>query len=282
MMCCIASSKTSQSFPAHNRLITLMKPALQNGFNLVEMAIVLMIVGLLLGGMLVPLSAQIDQRNVSDTQKTLSEIKEAIIGYAIVHGRLPCPASSTSYGLESFSLSPVVGNASNGYCSNFYNGFVPAAMLGITPVDSQGYAIDAWNNRIHYAVTAVTAIVAGFNSGNAFTVFTTANGMRAATISNLSPNLLVCSTASASLISCSVANSSLTSSPGVPVVIYSTGKNGKTGGTSADEAENPNPNSADNDRVFVSHLPTPTFDDLVVWVSPNILYNRMVATGMLP
>jgi prepilin-type N-terminal cleavage/methylation domain-containing protein len=242
-----------------------------SGFTLIEMAMVLMIVGLLLGGMLVPLSAQMDQRNVSDTQKTLSEIKEAIIGYAIVYGRLPCPASSTSYGTENFASG---GNASNGNClnyPNFYNGFVPAATLGITPVDNQGYAIDAWNNRIHYAVT--------FSNANAFT---TTNGMSVAGLSALVPNLLVCSTASTISTGCSVANSSLTSSPGVPVVIYSTGKNGQNGGTSADEAENPNPNSADNDRVFVSHLPTPTFDDLVVWISPNILYNRMVAAGKLP
>jgi hypothetical protein len=68
----------------------------------------------------------------------------------------------------------------------------------------------------------------------------------------------------------------------VPAVIYSTGKNGASGGTSADEAENPNPNSADNNRVFVSHDFTPTFDDMVIWISPNILFNRMVAAGKLP
>lgn len=263
-----------------------MKPALQNGFSLVEMAIVLMIVGLLLGGMLVPLSAQMDQRNVSDTQKTLSEIKEAIIGYAIVHGRLPCPASATTNGLESFASMPVVGNASNGYCSNFYNGFVPAAMLGVASgVDNQGntgFAIDSWGNRIHYAVTAVTATVSGFNGGNAFTVFTTANGMRAATISNLSPNLLVCSTATGISATSCAANTALTSSPGVPVVIFSTGKNGGQGSAATDEAANLDGTNANSNRTFVSHLPTPTFDDLVVWVSPNILYNRMVAAGTLP
>lgn len=257
------------------------RPAVEkcnSGFTLVEMAIVLMIVGLLLGGMLVPLSAQMDQRNVSDTQKTLSEIKEAIIGYAIVHGRLPCPASATTNGLESFASMPVVGNASNGYCSNFYNGFVPAAMLGITPVDSQGYAIDAWNNRIHYAVTAVTATVSGFT----FTVFTTSNGMRTATLPVLAPNLLVCSTATGISATSCAANTALTSSPGVPVVIFSTGKNGGQGSAATDEAANLDGTNANSNRTFVSHLPTPTFDDLVVWVSPNILYNRMVAAGTLP
>jgi len=31
-----------------------------------------------------------------------------------------------------------------------------------------------------------------------------------------------------------------------------------------------------------SHSFTPVFDDLVVWVSPNILFNRMVVAGKLP
>ena len=251
-----------------------MRPAVKKehyGFTLIEMAMVLMIVGLLLGGMLVPLSTQMDQRNVSDTQKTLSDIKEAIIGYAIANGRFPCPASATSNGVESFFS----GGASGGYCSNFNNGFVPAATLGITStVDNQGntgFAVDSWGNRIRYAVT----------SSNGY-AFTETNGMSTVGMSSLQPNLLVCSTASSSSTSCSVANSTLTSSPGVPAVIYSTGKNGASGGTSADEAENPNPNSADNDRVFVSHDFTPTFDDQVIWISPNILYNRMVAAGKLP
>lgn len=56
------------------------------------------------------------------------------------------------------------------------------------------------------------------------------------------------------------------------------------GGT--DEAANPNPNSANNDQVFVSHPRSAAagneFDDIVVWLSPDVLYNRMVAAGQLP
>ncbi len=41
---------------------------------------------------------------------------------------------------------------------------------------------------------------------------------------------------------------------------------------------------ADND--FVMHTitqPGPNeFDDLVTWISPNILYNRLIAAGRLP
>ena len=71
------------------------------------------------------------------------------------------------------------GNASNGQCSNFYDGFVPSATLGLSPVDSQGYAVDAWNNRIHYAITS--------SNGDAFT---TTNGMRRPGLSARNPDLL--------------------------------------------------------------------------------------------
>ncbi len=250
------------------------------GFTLIEMAIVLFIVALLMGGLLPTLTSQIEQRRNSDTSKQLNEIKDALIGYAVINGRLPCPASSTSNGAEY----PVGG----GNCTNFYNGFVPAATLGLSgTTDSSGFLIDSWGNRIHYAVTSWNSPSPVLND-----VFTTANGMSTVGMSNFpttgTPHLQVCSTASASSTSCSVANSALTASPGVLAVIYSTGKNGGYGGTGPDEAENPNPKSADNDRVFVSHLPTGSgapngyFDDIVIWISPNVLINRMVAAGKLP
>ena len=59
-------------------------------------------------------------------------------------------------------------------------------------------------------------------------------------------------------------------------------------GTGTDEAANPNPNSADNNRTFVSHTPTGSsatngeFDDLVIWISNSTLLNRMVSAGKLP
>ncbi|MBI4998553.1 MAG: type II secretion system protein [Rhodocyclales bacterium] len=61
----------------------------------------------------------------------------------------------------------------------------------------------------------------------------------------------------------------------VPAVILTKGKNGA--GANANEVEN---SDADND--FVSKEPDPAYDDLVIWLSPNILFNRMVAAGRLP
>ncbi len=234
-----------------------------HGFSLAEMAIVLAIISLLLGGLLPTLSAQIELQRTGETRKQLDEIKEALLGFAIINGRLPCPASSTSNGAES----PVTGT---GLCDHNYDGFVPAATLGLSGANGSGFAVDSWGNRIRYAVTAW--------SGNTFTV---PNGMSTKGISGLSPTILVCSTATGITGSSCASGTALTSSPGVPAVIFSTGRNGASGGMGADEAAN-----LDNDQTFVSHAISAAsgneYDDIMIWVSPNILLNRMVAAGKLP
>jgi len=242
----------------------------QSGFTLVEMAMVLAIMTLLLAGLVPTISGQLEQRRSAETKKQLEEIQQALIGFAIINGRLPCPATSASKGVES----PTGG----GTCTNPYNGFVPAATLGISTRNEDGLVLDAWNNPIRYAVTQANSYA-----------YTTSNGMASTGISALTPNLLVCSTATGiSGSDCGSADYKLTAGDGVPVVIYSIGKNGATGGTSTDEAANPNPNSADNNRTFVSHTPTGSsatngeFDDLVIWISNSTLLNRMVAAGKLP
>lgn len=225
-----------------------------HGFTLTELAVVLVIVALLIGGMLLPLTAQDNIRRVQETQATLDRARDALIGFATTHDRLPCPAKDAATGTEDCTIA---------------TGFLPATMLGIAPVDGNGYALDAWNQRIRYAVTSA-------NGG----VFTTVNGMRNTTLTALAPNLRVSASAAAGA-------TDLTAT--AVAVIWSIGGNGSDltrGGVGADEQENPNPNSATYpdptaDR-FVSHEPTPTFDDIVVWLSPNILFNRMIAAGRLP
>src|SRR5688500_4727135 len=91
------------------------------GFTLVELAIVLMILTLLLSGMLIPIGAQIQNRRIAETQKTMENIKDALIGYAISHKYLPAPASDLVTGIS------VTCNPSAITCS----GFVPWKELGI-------------------------------------------------------------------------------------------------------------------------------------------------------
>lgn len=235
----------------------------EKGFTLVEMAMVLAIVALLLAGLVPTISGQIEQRRSAETKTQLNEIQQALIGFAIIKGRLPCPATTTSNGLEN----PSTG----GTCTNFNDGFVPGATLGLNSLNDQGLVLDAWDNPIRYAVTSWSS-----------STYTTADGMATAGLSALSPNLLVCNTATGITSGCA-SGEALTADPGVPVVIFSTGKNGATGGTGTDESEN-----LDDDRFFVSHTPTAAsfangeFDDLMVWISNQVLLNRMVTAGKLP
>lgn len=239
-------------------------PGIARGFTLIEMAIVLLIITLLLSALLVPLGTQVEQRKIAETQKTLEEIKEALFGFAIANGRLPCPASAAS-GVES---------PTGGVCDP-WNGFVPAITLSISPTDNQGFAIDGWGQRIRYAVTTSNT-----------SAVTTGDGIRSLSLGmgEFSPDLHVCaSSTGVTAGACGPVVNTNTLTASAPAVIYSLGTNWATGGTGADEAEN-----LDADKVFISHVPSSAtapngeFDDIVVWLSPNILFSRMLAAGKLP
>ena len=115
----------------------------QSGFTLVELAIGIIIIGLLLGTSIMTLSAQLEQRNRSETARLLREVSDALLGFAIANSRLPCPAVGNATGVEAFNSEPA--------CS-VSDGFLPAITLSLTPRDKNGYLLDAWGNRIRYAV----------------------------------------------------------------------------------------------------------------------------------
>jgi len=65
----------------------LTKPA--RGFTLLEVSIVLLIMGLLMGTVMRPMGADMEKRQRSETQKLLFEIRESLIGNAAMHHKLP-------------------------------------------------------------------------------------------------------------------------------------------------------------------------------------------------
>ena len=72
----------------------------------------------------------------------------------------------------------------------------------------------------------------------------------------------------------------------IPAVVISHGKNRSVPAelaniNSPDEYENADSNDLDVYRNY-SQKPGHEFDDLVIWLSPNVLKNRMVTAGMLP
>ncbi len=123
-------------------------------------------------------------------------------------------------------------------------GTLPYKDLGVTDKDANG-------------VVLIYAVTAGFADGaTPFTLTTTGT-------------MIVCPSA-ATCPATYLTNNAV-------AVIISRGANWATA-SSADELENTN-----GDTKFVSHdFVQNGFDDLVVWLSPNTLFNRMVAAGQLP
>ena len=245
----------------------------QKGFSLVELSVVILILGLLLGGLMMPLSAQREGAKLRNGKEQLESIREAIEGHALVNGVLPCPATAASNGLAS---------SSGGGCDE-QHGFVPATTLDLSGRrNDDNLLLDPWGSPVRYSVSASDAD----NNGN--WDFVTAGEMREVTIAGLQPDLVVCSTAAgASGTACG--NASQTLSDSAPMVVYSLGRDWRSF-SSADELENVGatvgtgggyPVNADN--VFVTRqfadAPGAEFDDLVVWMPPNVLYGRLVAAG---
>jgi type II secretory pathway pseudopilin PulG len=274
--------------------------ARQRGFTLTEIAIVFMIVALLIGGTVLTLSAQNEAREISDTQRTLEQAREAIIGFALRNGRLPCPAPGFGIATERFCVeavaygaagpcTPTLAVQAHGRCSN-PNGFVPAATLGIGPIETNpgspnfGLLLDSWLQPVRYTVTQVDAPAPP--SPAATKLFTAPGEMRNHLLTNppVPPDLLVCTTGAGAAPGAPPALPACGVGPGfqTPALVHSTGKSvAPVGG---DEIENTNAEG----RLFVSRPPAPFdptpaagFDDLVIWVSPNILYGRLIATGAL-
>ncbi|TMF04389.1 MAG: type II secretion system protein, partial [Chloroflexi bacterium] len=116
----------------------------QRGFTLTELAVVFTIIALLIGGGMMTLSAQVEQRNNDETVRRLNAAAEAVLAYAIVNRQFPCPAVAGATGDEA--------PAGGGACTNWYGGFLPARTIGFQPTDPQGYGVDVWGNRIRYAM----------------------------------------------------------------------------------------------------------------------------------
>jgi type II secretory pathway pseudopilin PulG len=108
------------------------------GFTLIEIAIVLIVITLAISSLLIPVRVQFEQANRQETLNTLGQIKAALISYAAVNGRLPCPALDYEYG---DGHDAEVGRENSTLCGQ--EGTLPWIDLGV-----KGY--DAWGNLFRY------------------------------------------------------------------------------------------------------------------------------------
>lgn len=230
------------------------------GFTLIEVAIVVIVLTLLLGGLLIPLAAQVDQRRYAETDKTLAEIKDALIGFAQTNGRLPCPSQAGGNGVAPLD------------CDGRYEGDLPWATLNV-PMG------DAWGRRFRYRVSKPLVIKqliypTSFNPDDGIIIF--AN-------SKLPTNVLA-RDVSAIVISHGK-NGFGTAGLAPPPAATDEAKN-------TDSVANNRP--SESDRTFVvrarttggagcsdtaAGAPFCEFDDAAVWISPFVLFYRMSQAG---
>jgi len=268
------------------------------GFTLTELAVVLTIVAFLLASLMYTLSAQSDQRNFEETRRRIEQARELLLAFAVVNGRLPCPARSaatlapvtvagdevrTTGAGDPDCIGDTVVDYYGGTNAGVTLGLLPARAIGFQQVNSGGLAIDAWANPIRYAVAHLATGCAGALT---YPHWTNAANLKANGISCQPNDLLICKSASGITgTTCGGAANQIMSQSLVAAVVYSTGKNGGTpsGGTGLDEAANLN-----GDRVYVFHLPTPSdfvngeFDDQMLWITSGELYGKLISAGVLP
>ena len=309
----------------------------QQGFSLIELAVVIIVVGLLLTGLLLPLATQVEISRVEETKRQLAQIREALLGFAMVNGRLPCPATPDTRGHEAPWTPTATNEAGEKWCARtpgadgnwntpddvtFQHGFVPAVTLGIPgPVNNDELLVDAWGNPFRYSVSrrdltegpAATPLDLDDDEWD----FVVTGEMRQegpAVFQGSADLLVVCNNSpneTNGAINDTACDDTVTP-PSIPVtevapaVFFSMGPDGAAlrDTNSLHQLENAGerkppslerfppanqyPISADGDLVFVSRErrgqvdDASYFDDLVEWISPTVLYYKLVSAGHLP
>lgn len=289
-----------------------LKIRLQQGFTLVEVAIVLLIVAILLGYSVAMFPVQQDLKKYRKLDRDMDDIVAHLIGFAQVNGRLPCPdtigdingtGAGIPDGLEDWddvidNVDTVGGTApADGIidsCKGFF-GFLPAGTLGLTgAIDTSGRLLDPWGEPYLYHVSNIDFNSVGGLGGTDGDIDTLAgadlvspNGIGEEGLSFVSPNLSICTDSNnvtATDVVCDGSGTSIVTN--AAAVIISTGKDiGQIASNIQDENQD-DFDDGTNDLVYTfstrSDVAGAEYDDGVRWISPNVLYSKMIEAGQLP
>lgn len=234
------------------RYVSVLSIKDRNGFTLIELAMVLFIVTLLLGGLLVPLATQMEARQRNDTSEQLERIREALIGFAIINGRLPCYTSETDPSSALYGEEDPVCNPAG----RTTDGILPWKTLGVREVDPWGIprtgTADPWIGYWRYRVDLAF-----------FSVFTLNTDFSAP---------------SEQLSVVDAAGNLLNSTSERPIaVIYSTGANQAADGQNITYEQ-----TVTDNPTYQGGSVSGSFDDMTIWLTRPLLFNRMVTAGRLP
>jgi prepilin-type N-terminal cleavage/methylation domain-containing protein len=120
------------------------RPDAASGFTLIELAIVIVIIGIVIATIATVLPTLIQSSKIKQAKAILEKTTYAIEGYLDANGRCPCPDTSGD-GLENRNDNATPGDASDDTCSA-YVGNLPYLTLGFSS------GLDNWQNPIKYGV----------------------------------------------------------------------------------------------------------------------------------
>lgn len=144
---------------------SMQRRAFTTGFTLLEMAIILIILGSMAGGLLVLSTKKIEQNKFDVTIERIESINTVIKKYAEKGFILPCPASPTaSLNSEEFGKSDDCRNSTpaladimvvnSGQNEEVWVGAPPTRELNLPDITM----FDGWGNRLRYAVIKKLAL----------------------------------------------------------------------------------------------------------------------------
>lgn len=257
----------------------------ESGFTLVEIAIVLLIVTILLGYTVALLPVQQELRQYRAADDEMEKILDSLYAFAQVKGRLPCPDTVVN-GLGVLNGEEDVIDGPPTRCVSYF-GFLPAKNLGLSgkyndlshPV-APGGLLDPWGSAYRYAVSDIDA-------GDTNIDLVTEGGIKDEGMANVESDLEICedSNATGPDLNCGAVSGGPVVIK-IPAVIISMGKDNKIVALSASsniQTENIDDfHDGTNDKVYVFRSRRDDYDDIVKWISPNILYSKMIDAGRLP
>lgn len=250
----------------------------QSGFTLIEIAVVLVIIGLFMGSFIGTFASRIDTTRRAETVDEMEVIKQALYGYAVSDAvaHLPCPDCRTAACVSGgIAANDGLEDRNGAVCDvdvadvDVTAGTIPIGNLPWRTL-GLGYA-DAWDNRYSYwASSSVTDSTANLQLDGAMDT-ATINTRTGTNLTEVSDKAVA--------------------------IIMSHGKNGFSA-VSTQGGIQANPPAAnidelgnlDDDLNFVSRPKTDegvaaaigAFDDLFVWISEYELKARMIEAGKLP
>lgn len=255
----------------------------QSAFSLIELAVVLVILGILLAAGITMGQSAVKSAERLNTLERMAVIKQALDAYAARNGYLPCPgnpttlATSASYGSESRNATAGLGCVAVAgqvfQVSGVWYGSLPVRNLGL----DDSFMRDPWNGKLTYAVS-------GLHVG------TTGNGWNSYAANNGAIEIRTGTVASYRTVTTTTAGG-----PGASATytVVSHGRNGRGAypgtaataractGTTGNEIDLQNCDRADAiffDTTFNEGTQDTTqFDDYIVWGSNMMVRNPPVA-----